>query len=168
MTNKVFAPALSQDLSFAVTRSPRSMELLVLFESGSHRYKDMVEDLGWSGVDRVACTASDCPKWRHPFGEQYPVVHAIGHAPPRRVSCGETLERNWACQHLGNSSLVQISEDRRIHFPIILDGSEMILSVEANMSARAAAFEARYLCAWSGIRDSRCPAALERIMRRED
>ena len=49
ITNKVFAPALSQDLAFA--KRGGDIEVLVAFEGGSKMHRSMVDSLGWSVAD---------------------------------------------------------------------------------------------------------------------
>jgi hypothetical protein len=172
MTNKIFAPALSQDLSFIVTKV--GIELLVLFESGSKKYRDMVKEMGWSSIDQHVYSMR-LPKWRHTFtGTQYPLVNAIGFDRPKRTKCG-IYDVHWACQHLigligfnrsttAEQMYVQLPQDQRMVFDAMIDGINRIFTFERNMSSVDAAAEAKFVCAWNRIRDSRCPAAMEQRM----
>ena len=168
MSNKVFAPALSQDLSFRRLHHDggADTELFLLFESAAPKYRKMVEDVGWSSVDRHVYSMR-LPKWRHKARHAlYPHAVAIGFGRPQRRPCslvgGFT---SWACRHLLNGSgVVQIAEDQRATVDVVIGGEAHTLAYEQNLTAAEAAFEARHLCAWHRIRDAGCPGQMARHM----
>jgi hypothetical protein len=49
-------------------------------------------------------------------------------------------------------------------FDAVIDGRNRRFTFERSMSSVDAAAEAKFVCAWNRIRDSRCPAAMEQRM----
>jgi hypothetical protein len=157
LANKVFMPALSQDLAF-VRHSPLgghtsgALELAIAFESATSAHRDMVDVLGWSAKDSRAHVLR-LPKWRsRVMREHFPNVTAIGHHPVATA--------------LGSSGLA-VAADMRAVIRIEIDGRERVLRFERGLSRAEAMSEGRWFCAWNDIRDANCPRGIATAIQNE-
>ena len=157
LANKVFMPALSQDLAF-VRHAPLgghtsgALELAIAFESATSAHRDMVDVLGWSARDKRAHVLR-LLKWRsRVMREHFPNVTAIGHHPAATA---------------GGSSGLAVAADMRAVIRIEIDGRERVLRFERGLSRAEAMSEGRWFCAWNDIRDANCPRGIATAIQNE-
>ena len=150
LANKVFMPALSQDLAFVrhppaqQRRGAGTVEVAVAFEGASSAYRDMVDELGWSAKDSHVHVLR-LPKWRT-RDLHFPNVTAIGHRPAT-----------------GSSP----ATDQRAAISIVIDGKDRMLRFERGLSRAEAMSEGRWFCAWNDIRDANCPSSIASAVQNE-
>merc|ERR1712028_68924 len=92
-SNKVYAPALSQDLTF-VRHDDGSYEVMVSFEGGSKKYRSMIMDLGWSVVEGNAYSFR-LPIHRSTSAPALKKSVAIGFSQANSVQCRNIDASPW-------------------------------------------------------------------------